>query len=76
MLDTERIDALERDLADLKTKFTKLSLDFRELSGCSDRRRDSIQSAIDDLQQSINLIFTNIKVPNVIFDPSVRHTIT
>lgn len=75
MSDADRIKALESELANLKTQFTQLSQTVRELSTRSDSRRQSIQTAVDDLQQSIKLIFTNVNVPNVIFDPTASHTI-
>lgn len=75
MHDTDRLDALEHDLAHLKAELARLSLLVAELSRGSDARRQSTQAAIDNLQQSVDLIFTHVHVPNVVFKPGVRHVI-
>ena len=71
----ERIKRIERELADAQTKITELSLAVTELTRSAARRRVSIQSAVDGLQRSLKLIFKNVKVPNVTYDPGARHII-
>lgn len=74
MNDSQRIQMLEEQLADIQTELANLSLAVSELSRSADTRRESIQSAVDDLQNSVQLIFGLVHVPNVIYRPD-RHII-
>lgn len=69
------IEALEHELRDFKSELAKLSLAVAELSDRSERRRESIQAAVDDLQNSINLIYENVRIPNIDFNPHARSII-
>ena len=68
MTDTERIQELERQLADVKSELARLTRAVQ-------KTRESTQTAVNDLQRSIGVIFGNTKVPNVTWDPRVKHII-
>ena len=61
MTDGEKIKALQNELANLKSEFAGLSLLVGKLTRGSDARRESVQSAIDDLHKSVKLIFAKVK---------------
>jgi uncharacterized protein YoxC len=65
MSDAEKIQQLEREVA-------RLSSAVMELSRSAATRRDSIQGAVDDLQNSVQLIFKHVHVPNITYNPGKR----
>lgn len=75
MSDTERINALETELHQIKAELNRLTLAFNQLTDRAERTRSSAQDAINGVQHDIELIFTNINVPNVVFYPGKRSTI-
>ncbi len=75
MTDTERINSLENDLNRVKAELNRLTLAVNGLAGRAERTRISIQEAINGVQHDVELIFTNVNVPNVVFYPGKRSTI-
>jgi len=75
MTDKERIESLEAQLSNLQTELTDLKLIVAQLSRSAEIRRESTQAAVDGLQNSLKLIFANIRVPNVTWRPDARHVI-
>ena len=65
MTDAERIHRLERQVLELQQEIVQLAQQ-------ADARRKSIQAAVDDLQNSIQLIFKHVKVPGVVYSPRRR----
>jgi hypothetical protein len=53
MTDAQRIQRLERELQKIKSEVTDL--------------RGSLQSAVDDLQNSVQLVFKHVRVPKRAF---------
>jgi hypothetical protein len=75
MTDTERINALENDIGQIKAELNRLTLALNSLASRAERTRASTQEAINGVQHDIELIFTNVNVPNVVFYPDKRSTI-
>gem|GEM_PF-3832593 len=72
MTDTQRIQKLERELQDIQSELADLKLAITKLSRSADTRKESIQYAVDDLKQSVQLIFKNVQIPNVKHKPGRR----
>jgi 1,2-phenylacetyl-CoA epoxidase catalytic subunit len=70
-----RIAALERRLEELETHLKNLTRIIRKLSEGAERRRETTQAAIDNLQLSVRQIYKNIEVPNARFNPNHRDVI-
>ena len=75
MTDSERIQKLENDLRHIQSELNGLALAINQLAGRANKTRASTQEAINGVQNDIELIFTNVEVPNVMFRPGVRSTI-
>lgn len=75
MSDSERLDSIERQLSEVQSRLTQLSLTVAQLSRGSNRTRETTQAAVDDLKEAIDLIFKNVHVPNVVYSPGHRNII-
>lgn len=64
MNDTERIERLEREVQSLKLAIRQLKSSAAE--------RESVQDAVDDLQNSVQLIFKHVHVPGIVYRPGRR----
>ncbi len=71
MTDTQRIQKLERELQEAQSELADLKRAVVQLSR-SAARRSSVQEAVDDLQNSVQLIFKNVRVPDVTYKPGRR----
>lgn len=75
MTDTQRILRLESELHSTKAELEQLKLTVTQLKHAY-ARKDSVQDAVDDLQNSVQLIFKHVHVPNVLYKPGKRLLIT
>jgi predicted nucleic acid-binding Zn-ribbon protein len=75
MSDTERIKKLEDELGKVKAELRDLSLAIQQLSSTATRRRESIESAIHGIQNDLEIIYTNVKMPGIQFTPGKRASI-
>jgi predicted nucleic acid-binding Zn-ribbon protein len=74
MTDQQRISALERELQGVQSELADLKLAISKLTSRS-ASRESVQDAVDDLQNSVQLIFKHIRVPGVTYRPGRKISI-
>jgi len=74
MTDTKRIEKLEKEVRELQDELETLQTSITRLSRLA-ARREGVQDAVDDLQNSIQLIFKHVRVPGVTYKPGRRLTI-
>lgn len=75
MNDSQRITRLERELEQTQAQLAKALLALAELTRRAESGRKSTQSAVNGLNRDIGLIYQNVKVPNVHWNPATRYVI-
>ena len=67
--------SVEKRLEDLESELRDLKRLVADEARRAERRRKATQSAVDDLQKALGLIFKNVHVPNVIWNPDNRNVV-
>jgi hypothetical protein len=77
MSDTDTINRLCSDLESIKKQLLQITLSVQELKTIFETRRQSIQAAVDDLHNSIHILFgiASGTVPHANWNPHARHII-
>jgi hypothetical protein len=71
MTDAQRIENLEREFRAVKAELADLKIAIANATRIS-AKRGSVQEAVDDLQNSVQLIFKHVHVPGVVYNPDKR----